>query len=516
MARWKQIYDKPGLRLHLAVWLIALIVCYVTHGSGVGILALPMLWSMSGSKQDLMLVFLTIFVGFPMSNHTLVPKGTVFNVTVKALWVFLAAYLAGKVAGRRQSPLTTPFLGIIVYAGYMVLPSAAGWNVPISFLKLFLFVTTFFAFYEIANVVILGPRATVIRIRSAFIAFALYILVGSALLIPFPGISQMRFEQIQETLNAGVAVTSLYCGMMFHSQALGAVTAIMGVAVLADYLFSIRKFNWLYTILLLCAPILIYKTSSRTAMGTLFAGVIFVFYLFMRTRVVGGAWKRKVLTVGCVAGMLAMIVIVALPTGRVSVARFVTKGHHAESLKGYTTEDLMLSRQELIDRAIFNFKKSPLLGNGFQVSEDYEGMKIKSIKQLLSAPIEKGVWVTAILEEGGAIGMLLFLGFFVTCIITLVRRKAYTGAAVFFTYIVSNLGEFSMFAMSGVGGYAWAMCFMGVIMDAQRLREENISYWYAVDPTQADLREMQRIESMDMALSGLDVWEQEHRSSRGR
>lgn len=488
MARWEQIFDKPGLMKHLAVWLIAMIICYVSRGAAVGVLLLPMMLSMSGKQQDLMLVFLTIFVGFPMSNHTLVPKGAVFNASVKMMWIFLAVFLAGKVAGKRQSPLATPFLGIIVYALYMFLPSVVGWNAPISLLKLFLFIVTFFAFYEIANVVILGPRATVILIRSAFLAFAIYILVGSVLLIPFPSISQMRFEQLEEALKAGRAITSLFCGMMYHSQALGPVVAIMGVMVLADYLFSIRKFNWIYTALLLCAPLLVYKTSSRTAMGTLLAGFLFVLYLFMRTRVVGARWKRNVMTLGFLLGIAAMIGLSALPQSRAAFARFVSKNQQTEDFKGFSAEDLVSSRQGLIDRALYNFKKAPLIGNGFQVSEDYAGMKIYNIKQLLSAPIEKGVWVAAILEEGGAFGMAIFLTFLCTCLYKLVHRKAYTGAAVLFTYVVSNLGEFSMFAMSGVGGYAWAMCFMGIILDAQRLREEKIIYW-AITPNEGESEE---------------------------
>lgn len=479
MARWGQIFDKKFLVRHLAVWLGAMVVCYVTKGAGVGLLFLPMFYSLLQKRHDLLLVFLTIFVGFPMSNHVLVPKGAAFNLEVKILWFVLASLMSVQVFGRRQSPLATPFIGILVYALYMLVPSTFGWCPAISYLKLLLFVITFLAFYEIANEIILGPRTGVIQIRSAFLAFACYILVGSVLLIPFPSISQMRIEQFLEALQAGRNLTSLYCGMMYHSQALGPVVAVMFVMVFSDFLFSVRKWNWLYLILLACAPILVFKTSSRTAMGTLLAGAFFVTLLFLKTRQVESRWRLRVVFALVALCLVGSVGISVHPKGRAAIARFVLKVQTAEELRGVNSEDLLSTRQALIDHALYNFRASPVIGNGFQVSDEYAGAKISNFKQLLSAPIEKGVWVTAILEEGGLLGFTIFVVFAVGCIIKLVLRKAYTGAAVFFTLLVSNLGEFSIFAMSGVGGYAWAMCFMGIILDAQRLREQHIIYWAA-------------------------------------
>ena len=147
------------------------------------------------------------------------------------------------------------------------------------------------------------------------------------------------------------------------------------------------------------------------------------------------------------------------------------KGTSAE----LTSEALISSRQALIDRSLYYFCKSPLVGNGFQVSDEMENLKIKGVGSILSAPIEKGVWVTAVLEEGGVIGWLLFVGFLVSCIIMSIKRRAYIGASCLFLCMLTNLGEFTFFSMSYTGGFTWAMVFVGLALDIRKMKDENVA-----------------------------------------
>ncbi len=127
-----------------------------------------------------------------------------------------------------------------------------------------------------------------------------------------------------------------------------------------------------------------------------------------------------------------------------------------------------------MDNAMANFRESPWIGNGFQVSKEFAYREIVSWKQVLSAPIEKGVWVTAVLEEGGVFGMTLFAIFLLVAIFGLLARRAVTGAAALFVFIIANFGEFTFFSMSYTGGLMWAMVFTGVALDAQRLKEDRL------------------------------------------
>ena len=136
-------------------------------------------------------------------------------------------------------------------------------------------------------------------------------------------------------------------------------------------------------------------------------------------------------------------------------------------------ENIASTRQGSIDSQLANFKESPVIGNGFQVSKGMQTMQVFSWKQLLSAPVEKGVWITAVLEEGGGIGLATLSLVVLSIIYLLWSRQAYTGLAVFVSLLVSNLGEFTMFSMTATGGIVWVLVFVGVALDAQRVKQAN-------------------------------------------
>ena len=97
--------------------------------------------------------------------------------------------------------------------------------------------------------------------------------------------------------------------------------------------------------------------------------------------------------------------------------------------------------------------------------------------EYMSAPIEKGVWITAVLEEGGLMGFLLFAGFLVVCFALLVKRHAYIGAGALWVFAVVNMGEFNFFSMSYTGGFEWALVFAAVILDGQRMKNVGLEVW---------------------------------------
>ena len=171
--------------------------------------------------------------------------------------------------------------------------------------------------------------------------------------------------------------------------------------------------------------------------------------------------------------VVGMFVVFMLPGVQDRVARFVLKTQSVERGQ-LTTESVISSRRGLIDYAMYNFKKSPIVGNGFQVSESMIGLKINDGAHILSAPIEKGVWVTAILEEGGIIGWMIFVAFLIVCIVKSLKQGAYIGASCLFLSTLTNLGEFTFFSMSYTGGFTWAMVFMGLAMDIRRIKDDEM------------------------------------------
>lgn len=435
------------------------------------LLIFPMILVGFGKNRTEFLLFcLLLDIAMVMSNSQVIPKSTVFSLAARSVYFLVAGVMVLQMTSQRRSQMITPMLGIFGYLMFMAATAVAGWQPIISYLKMVLFLTVFLGFFSVANAAATRQGVDARKLRSLCLAFAIFFILGSVALIPFPALGMMRAEFY---LSQGLPVPpgGLFAGMCLHSQALGPVVASISTLVLADLLFCVKKWDKLYLLLLLCSPILIYKTGSRTAMGTYVAGLCFVTFLFMCARGVGATWKTRALSVLMLLGVMGGIALFAVSSLREGVAKFVLK--YAEAGTEVTMEEVLSTRQGAMDAQLENFSESPVIGNGFQVSKQMENEEIVSAAQLLSAPVEKGVWITAVLEEGGIIGMVLLLLFFFVAGVRLWERQAYIGLALFVVIIVCNLGEFTMFSVTSVGGLMWAMLFCGLALDAQRKREQQ-------------------------------------------
>lgn len=454
----------------------------VSSGAGFLAILLPLLVAFGKNKMELLLYVLLATAVLTVTNGAIAPKGMVFSIAARALYLIVAGVIILQNTGRRAARFLTPLLSIFIYVGFQAMASAQGWQPIISYLKILLFTVVFLAFWGMANAASVRDGVRPQALRSVVLVFAIYLIFGSLALIPFPGIGKMGAERAIE-MGLPVESVGLFQGVTFQPQTLGPAVGMMSTILLADLLFFIRRWDKLYLALLLGAPVLIFYTSSRTAMGTWLAGMSFVTFVFMCARGVGTRWKNRALGVLMLVGVLGGIALFATPQMRDSVLSFVFKtGDSVLDERERSFSRMVSSRQGLMDTSIKNFKESPIIGNGFQVGENYEGMDIRSWGQLLSAPIEKGVWVTAVLEEGGVIGMILFVLFLIIAFWGMLSRRAYIGACALFVLLVSNFGEFTFFSMSANGGVGWALVFTGLALDAARLRQERPAYRWMPAP----------------------------------
>lgn len=453
----------------------------VSDGAGFLAILLPLLVAFGKNKTELLVYVLLATAVLTVTNGAIAPKGMVFSIAARALYLTVAGVIILQNTGRRAARFLTPLLSIFIYVGFQAMTSAQGWQPIISYLKILLFTIVFLAFWGMANAASVRDGVRPQVLRSVVVVFACYLILGSLALIPFPAIGKMGAE---EALELGLPVESmgLFQGVTFHPQTLGPAVGMISVILFADLLFCIQRWNKFYLFLLLCAPVLIFYSSSRTAMGTWLAGMSFVTFVFMCARGVGARWKNRALGVLMLVGVLGGIALFATPQMRNAVARFALKYTSEGQELDVSWKAVTVTRQGLMDASMDNFRESPVIGNGFQVSKAQEGLDIHSWGQLLSAPIEKGVWVMAVLEEGGVIGMILFLLFLVIAFWGMLSRRAYIGACALFVLLVSNFGEFTFFSMSANGGIGWALVFTGLALDAARLRQERQAYRWMPAP----------------------------------
>lgn len=466
------VFDTREFKRSCIIFIVVMLLQKISSGAGFALLVPIILLSITQRKPEKQIFWILITVSMMMGNPNLMPRGPVFFISNRLVMGIFGVIGFLQLAGQRKSSLVTPLLGILFYLIYMIIPSQTGYAPIISNLKLFLFIVVFLAYFGAANMILNNRTINVHKLRAMMLAMASFFIIGSVLLIPFPSISQLSGEAYLEALKSGQNITSLFMGMTFHSQSLGPIVCVIFTFLFADLVFNVRKWNMLYILLFLLCPILIYKTSSRAGMASFILGVVFVGWCLMIDRKVGLRWRSKVMSKLWLIAILCLGAVFVVPSVRDSVVRFALKYNSEAKAGDFSLEEAMATRQYKMDESMEGFHQKPILGNGFQVAVHQQGFQAKSMLSLLSAPVEKGVWVTAILEEGGIIGMIIFLVFAVTCGLKLLARRAYTSLACFFVLIVSNMAEFTMFSMSAMGGVFWAFIFIGAAFDGVSQRKQ--------------------------------------------
>lgn len=464
------MYDKKYLYRMLCVYAFSVITMYVTRGNAFVLMVPFFLGALFKNKTDTLFACAVISTALLQTNAFLVPKPQLFAVTQRALFMILGLYAGLQLLGEKKHKIISSMMIMLLYLVYMFIPSSVGWYPMISYLKLILFITVFMGYMAIANRCIQNRKSNEMQLRSLFLATAIYYIGGSILLIPFPGISQMLPSEIGK----GASALSLFKGMTLHSQALGPIACAFGLFAFGDLLFNIEKKDKLYVILLLCVPFLIYKTSSRTAMGTLVAGLCFAIYQLVNARNIKAKWKARVTSASLSVVALCSIFILVVPQMRNGIAKYILKYENNVKMSDVSIEQTFSTRQGKVDQQIRNFKSRPAIGWGFQVSEEIYMQVLQGEKiSMLSAPVEKGVWVTAILEEGGVFGLALYLLFFFVVLGSLLSQKLSVACTVFVGMHISNLGEMSMFSLTGTGGLIWLLFFFAIVLDIAKKKREK-------------------------------------------
>lgn len=186
----------------------------------------------------------------------------------------------------------------------------------------------------------------------------------------------------------------------------------------------------------------VFMSEARTAMGALIAASLYMFFLNQRT---GMSFKG--------VAIIYIFIILGVVAGDkvfgVLQDSFLKRGDTS------VVQGLKDSRGKLMLGSLQNFIENPMLGIGFQVSNGRYGTQPMEVEYSgglpLSAPIEKGVFYSGMMEEVGIVGggaFLLFLAFLST--------RAKKGRKVVFIYwALINFGEAIFFSVGGLGGLLW-------------------------------------------------------------
>ena len=434
------------------------------------ILMFCFLYGNISQKFTISTIMLIIYSALRLCNSIIVNIGPCYLLGYR-LSILTGLFVLFSCLKRSAVKTSFRFLSFIyIYIIYMTFISLFGWSPIISELKIMLFIS----FFMTLHFVFLAGVTRLINIsilRASMFTISIFYIIGTMISIPFPAVSKSMLLQggrrgnIERTNEDLLEIEGLFNGLLYHSQTLGAFMAMLNGFLLSDYIFNVQKKSWSYRILLLCIPIVIYLSSSRTGMGAYIISWIVCLGFAWRSSEVSIKSKQQIQFFSCVAviGLLCLAVI-----KQKNVQKFLLKGSGDDLT---FVEGLTNSRIGLIESAMSNFFDSPLFGNGFQVSKDFAMQEIS----IWTAPIEKGNLFTMVLEEGGIIGGAIFYTGVLYLLFNVLKAKYYCFSVCFIVFLTSNLGEAVFFSTSGPGGFYWVLCVVALIFDNIRCHERVLS-----------------------------------------
>lgn len=406
--------------------------------------------------------FMALTLGFVglVANMAIVPKSLVWTPSrLILLFVCAVRFLIDLSVLRRSLFEDAAYWALCLFTAVAAVCSIiSGYYLEIALLKLVSFFVGMTAVF--AGVKVL--RARRVDLSSWLLSIAAVFVINGFLAIGLgAGYGRDRLGNFQQ----------FFQGPFYHANCCGPFCALLVVLLMAIWLFGPYRGRAICIWLALPVFYFIWLSKSRTGFASAVLGMAFVFlssFLANRRRLVTlhrNTSRVKLIAGGCVLGLFVFIFDVT-SQGSISKAllMFVNKyDHQKESIEMKT---MMNTRQGLIDRGLQEFYRRPLTGLGFEVSLDDFFIKNAT---LFSAPIEKGFLPTALLEEVGILGTTAFV-IFIGCLITSLKRQQNApGLAMLLTFLVTNLGEVTVFSFGGPGGLGWTLVGAGMLIGDQCL-----------------------------------------------
>lgn len=439
------IVGKGGLSYPLdvrLVFLISLVFCALTLADQAVLVALLVLGVYSLTSVPAALRALSLVATIRFLNPTLValPEGATAVAWIGAL---AAALRLLATISRRDAGLLAP---LVVYSATVgVLAAAGSVAVEISLMKLLSFTLVSAATLVGWARLDAGGRQNMLLWIGSLIAAVLVLSVPT------------YFVEAVGYATNGFA----FQGILNQPQAFGSFLVPVAVWLTANAFAARRAVSAFGLAVISFVWVLMLSSLSRNAaVASLLALSLGATLVWLRSGGLGGQQaQRLILTMTWVAIAL-FITALAFPAAADRIIRFVSKYGEIRTV----AESFNESRGWLIDLQWQSFLARPWTGHGFQVYPS--GVFPSGVTEIMGIPVaasvEKGFIGTAVLEETGIIGAVVFLGLVIGLLRTAMAKGDLASLCLLLACLFINLGECVLFAAGGLGLYVWLLIGMAV------------------------------------------------------
>lgn len=248
---------------------------------------------------------------------------------------------------------------------------------------------------------------------------------------------------------AGYALNGTgFQGVLNHPQALGVAMALLALMVIPRTIEQVRPSS-MHLVIGGCAVGVAFLSKARTGLFSIAIGLFVAICLNLVRARRGRARGVRDWRILVAASVTALVVAANADVVLTALTDFVAKDNAASGI----TETYYGSRGPLIDPMLENIEADPLSGIGFGVSSKPEAQILErdSVTGLpVTASVEKGILLLAILEEAGAPGLAL-LSIWILLIGRAADRNGLTTLSVFVGCLSVNMGEAVLMSPGGIG-----------------------------------------------------------------
>lgn len=464
-------FYKKSLKT-LCILIAALTAARFTHGYVLPPIAfLGCFWALSGRLGRAVSTYMFFPLLIVVSPMLLPKEGSVWGLSIRFGSMAIAFCMcigAARLHGRHR----LPFGGLIPFLLSACIGSATGWWPMVSYMKLLNYFVFMLGIW-LGTQNLQNRPCDVQIIRASFFAMSVFLVIGSIVVWPFPQISYatgLQWILQDQGVEAALAAhrdmiiegsKTLFCGITNHSQSLAPILSLSFAWVLCDMLFIEKRVRWLHALLIMLSLPMLFMTRSRVAFTTLVASLVMINFYTVRKIMIPVQVRRHLARM-----MLAFVVLVVMGAAVLevkdnTVSKWLRKTQDVQADTRTLKEAMTESRMSLMEMSLYEFKRNPLFGSGFQVAEYSRDSQRGRHGIVLSASIEKGVLPVMVLGETGIVGEILFVLFLISFYMMATRRRLYVTITMFSLLLVSNLGEASFFSPGGIGSILYILTVVG-------------------------------------------------------
>lgn len=402
-------------------------------------------------------------------NRKLIPDAGLIFLILRFSGLMMSSVVI--VTGVHSRFKTFPIGGMIAYLLWAIIASIDGWFPMISFLKIFQFAMMVITLCIVTKQMQSSKKDLQV-VRAAMMAISVVLILGSVATYFVPSIGYSMAIRLRQDGFGDVLLTGedlvrestgalLFNGMVFHSQALAPIIACAMLWVMCDMLFVEMRISLLHLIQLVVAPVLLYMTHSRTGLLTFVMGIGFTSFFCLNKASIPKRVKKQVIGAFALFVVLLICAAVYFQIKNDMLSRWMRKTDNVGGDERGLIEAITASRQGKVERNMYDFRKNPISGMGFQVIVEHPDMYRAGMISIFSAPLEKGVLPLMVLGETGIVGACIFVFYLGSLFVFCFKYQCMTTATLFVAFLALNMGEASFFSPSGAGGYEWLMATVG-------------------------------------------------------